>query len=85
MVKPEGESGWPELIPEKYYFASNIVRPKVGDFIVFKNPRQESELLIKKVMRITEEFYFVTGTVSWSSFGPRSSPVPKKHVLGRLM
>ena len=38
-IKIEGESAWPKLIPQKIYWATNLFKPKINDFIIFKNPK----------------------------------------------
>lgn len=85
LVKVEGESGWPELIPEKYYFATSLLRPRVGDFIVFGNPQNPEQRLVKKVTGIKNNSFSVKGVVSWSAGSADFGDIPKNLVLGKIL
>ncbi|MCP6719338.1 MAG: S26 family signal peptidase [Patescibacteria group bacterium] len=84
-VEVEGESAWPELIPEKTYLATGIKKPKVGDFIVFLNPENNKEILVKKIKSIEDNYYFVSGNVSWANSSKDFGLVPKELVLGKII
>ena len=84
-VTIEGESAWPVLVPSKRYFATCILKPKVGDFVVFKNPKNEEEIFVKKVRTIERGGYFVEGTVSWSSSSKEFGCIPRNLVLGKII
>ena len=85
LVKIEGESAWPELVPGKSYLATNLLKPKVSDFIVFKDPKNRKETFVKKVKEIKNNFYFVEGTVSWSESSKNFGQVNKNLVLGKMI
>ncbi len=85
LVKVEGESAWPNLVPEKRYLATNLLKPKVSDFIVFQNPKNRKEIFVKKVKEIKNNFYFVEGTVSWSESSKNFGQVNKNLVLGKII
>ena len=84
-VKIEGESAWPELIPGKRYLATNLLKPKIGDFIVFQNPKNRKEMFVKKVSEVKNDSYFVEGTVSWATGSEDFGPVNKSLVLGKIL
>jgi len=85
LVKVEGESAWPELVPEKIYFATSLLRPKIGNFIVFKNPKNNEQNFVKKIVKITPAGYEVQGLSSWSSSSEDFGLVNKKSILGTLI
>ncbi|MBS3158592.1 hypothetical protein J4206_04865 [Candidatus Woesearchaeota archaeon] len=85
-VKVYGESCWPELVPSKRYLATNLFKPKIGDYIVFKT--RFDETFVKKVHDINkgkDESYFVTGTVSWGDSSREFGLVDKNSVIGKLL
>ena len=84
-VKVSGESGWPQLVPGKRYFASGLFSPRVGDFIVFKNPRNSEGVFVKKVTATRDGGYEVAGTVSWATSSKEIGIVPRELVLGKLL
>jgi len=84
-VKIEGESLWPELIPGKSYLASSLLKPKTGDYVVFKNPKNPGEVFVKKVKKIIDGSYEVNGTIPWSSSSKTFGLVPKELVLGKII
>lgn len=85
IMKIEGESGWPKLISGKFYFASCLFKPKLGDFIVFKNPKNIKQIFVKKVSDFQKGQYIVEGLVSWSSSSRDFGPVSKELILGKLL
>jgi len=85
LVKVEGESAWPELIPEKIYFATNLLRLKIGDFVVFRNPKDQREILIKRIKFIRKSFYFLEGTLPWSKSSKNFGLVDKSLILGKII
>ena len=85
LVKVEGESLWPELIPGKRYFATSMLKPNADDYVVFKNPRNQREIFVKKVKRIIDGSYEVGGTVPWSSSSEGFSFVANELVLGKII
>lgn len=85
FVKIEGESAWPQLIPQKRYLATNLFSPKTGDFIVFQNPKNRKEIFVKKVKETKNDSYFVEGTVSWATGSKNFGRVNKNLVLGKII
>lgn len=81
----EGESAWPELIPGKNYFATSFFKPKVGDFIVFHNPKNLKDIFVKKIKAMKSNSYFVTGTVSFAESSKSFGWVNKDLVLGKIL
>lgn len=84
-VKVEGESCWPELIPGNSYFATKLFKPREGQFLVFKNPKNQAEIFVKKIISIKKGSYFVSGTVSWTVNSDYFGWVGKNLVLGCLI
>ena len=84
-VKVEGESCWPDLVPGKRYFATSLLRPRVGDFIVFKRPSDLRSFLVKKVKEVRGDSYYVEGTVSWGTTSETLGLISHNSVLGRIV
>ncbi|MCH8741524.1 hypothetical protein IH779_01350 [Patescibacteria group bacterium] len=84
-VKVEGESCWPHLVPGRNYFATNLLKPKIGDFIVFQNPKDQIEIFVKRVKEIKNNSYFVEGTVSWAESSKNFGEVNRNLVLGKIL
>jgi len=85
LVKVEGESAWPELVPEKIYFATSLLRPKIGNFIVFKNPKNNEQNFVKKIVKITPTGYEIQGLVSWAISSKDFGLVEEELVLGKIL
>src|SRR3989344_9359154 len=83
-VRVHGESAWPALYSGGCYLASSLVRPNMGSFIVFKNPRNSTETFVKQVKSVHDMGYEVGGLVSWSSSSKDFGIVPKELVLGTI-
>ena len=84
LVRVEGESGLPLLIPGKRYIASAVTMPRVGDFAVFRNPTNPERIFVKKVERILPEGFFVRGMTTWSSSSEDFGIVPRALIMGKL-
>ena len=85
FVKIEGESLWPELIPGKSYLATSLFKPRIGDYLVFKNPKNQSEIFVKKVTKIIGKSCEVGGTIPWSSSSGTFGLVPQELALGKII
>lgn len=85
MVKVEGESMLPKLIPGRYYLATNLKKPKIGSFIVFQNPLQEDQIFVKEVQSIKDNHFFVKGTVSWATSSKEIGVISPRLVMGVLL
>ena len=85
FVKIEGESAWPKLISEKVYLATSMAKARVGDFIVFVNPKNEKETMVKKVTKISQDSYFVEGNVPWATSSQELGLIPKSLVLVKII
>ena len=85
IVKIEGESAWPALVPSNRYFATSLLKPKIGDFVVFKNPKNEEEIFVKKVSAIDGNNYFMEGLLAGSSSSNDFGMVTKKLILGKII
>lgn len=82
-VKVYGESCWPELVPGRKYIATSLIKPKIGDYVVFMT--KHGEIFVKKVKEIKHDSYFVEGMVSWSESSKNLGLINKENVIGKLM
>lgn len=85
VVRVTGESAWPYLVSGRTYFATSLRSPQIGDFIVFPNPRNEEEIFIKRVRRITLTGCDVESSVSWGSSSRDFGEIPHETVLGTIV
>ena len=85
LVKVEGESLWPELVPGKRYLATSVLKPRAGDYLIFKNPKNLQEIFVKKIKNILDDSYEVSGTVPWSNSSREFGLVPDELVLGKII
>jgi phage repressor protein C with HTH and peptisase S24 domain len=53
LIKINGFSCFPDLLPDKIYSVKKIKKPKKGDFLVFK---YKKNLLVKRVKKITKKY-----------------------------
>jgi len=53
LIKINGFSCFPDLLPDKIYSIKKIKNPKKGDFLVFK---YKKNLLVKRVKKITKKY-----------------------------
>jgi len=84
-VQVSGESMWPDLVPGKRYIASSFFKPRIGHYLIFKNPKRPKEILVKKVVKIHPTYYEVAGTIPWAPSTDEIGPVPKRNVLGKII
>lgn len=84
-VKVEGESMWPALIPGQRYLATNMLPIRQGDFSVFRNPLNPSEIFVKRVAEISNSKYCMESLVSWGSSSKDFEYVTKQTVIGKLL
>lgn len=85
LVKVEGESAWPFLVPGRTYLVSSILRSRVGDFAVFRNPKNPNEIFVKKVTAVEGGRYSVESTVSWGTYRNDLEVIDRRSILGRLI
>lgn len=85
VVRVEGESGWPHLVAGKRYLASGLLVPRVGDWAVFKNPREPERIFVKRVKAMRGREYIMEGAVSWASSSRDFGLVKRRLVLGTLL
>jgi len=84
VVRVEGESCWPCLVHGKEYWATCLLRPKRGDFVVFRNPKDRKEIFVKKVTAVEGGHLKVASTVSWGSPSIELGVVPQELVMGTI-
>ncbi len=88
-VRVTGESCWPELVPSRRYLATALLKPRIGDYVVFKTKHDET--FVKKVMEIKKDSvkgnysYFVAGNVSWGESSREFGCVAKENIIGKLL
>ena len=71
---------WPRLVPGKRYFATSLMKPKLGSFVVFRDV-SKNEVMVKQVVEVRDDAYVASGTVPWSS----THVVPRSAVIGTLL
>jgi hypothetical protein len=76
---------WPDLVPGRIYWATGLLRPRVGSVIVFRNPANEREMFVKKVTALRDGGCEVAGTVPWGTSSGDIGLVPGASVLGRVL
>ncbi len=84
LVRVEGESLLPELLPGRYYLTTSLKKPKVGSYIVFPNPHNERQIFIKKIKSVKPEGYYVSGSVFWGTSSEDFGLISRKRVLGTV-
>lgn len=84
-VRVSGESCWPSLVPGRSYWASALAPVRAGDFVVFRNPMDDKQILVKKICGVRDGAYQVGSTVSWGLSSKDFGAVDKKHILGKLI
>jgi len=84
IVRVQGESGWPMLVPGRRYLASGLFVPRTSDWAVFRHPHEPGTIYIKRVREILDTGYIMEGTVSWASSSDDFGPVPKQYIIGKV-
>lgn len=84
LVRVEGESLWPALIPGRRYLASGFGVLRTGDLAVFRNPKNEREVFVKRVARESEDGYIMESAVSWGLSSRDFGPVGRRLILGKI-
>ena len=84
LVRVDGESLWPMLVPGKRYFASGLLLPRVGDFAVFRNPRDPARVFVKRVAGVKKDFYRMESVVSWGASSDDFGVVSKHFIWGKI-
>ena len=85
VVKVSGESMWPVLVPGTTHLATNLLRPRAGDMIVFRNRNNPADVFVKRVKRVRPEGYEVESAVSWGNLSNELGMVGRSLVLGKLI
>lgn len=81
LVRVSGESMWPSLVPGRRYWATSLLKPRVGDVVVAVHPHDHTIFVVKKITTHDGNAYGLDGTVPWSS----SFTVPADTVVGVLL
>ncbi|HLD31103.1 MAG TPA: S26 family signal peptidase [Patescibacteria group bacterium] len=85
LIKIEGESMWPVLIPRRQYLATNMLPIRRGDLAVFYNPQNKQEIFVKRISRISNGKYYMESMVSWGSSCRDFGCVIRKNILGKIL
>ncbi len=85
LVHVEGGSMWPRLIPGRRYFASNLFPLRAGDIAVFRNPKNQKKIFVKKVVGREPGGYIMEGEVSWGSSSRDFGLIGKHQILGKIL
>jgi hypothetical protein len=84
LVKVEGMSSWPHLIPHTYYVASKLIPPRIGDFVVFRHPHHKT-LLVKKVVSRENGMYRVSGTLPRATSSETLGLIAPHQIEGKIL
>jgi phage repressor protein C with HTH and peptisase S24 domain len=85
VVRVSGESMWPALVPGKRYLATNVLRPKVGDMIVFRDRNNPEHVFVKRVRVVCPEGYEVESAVTWGVSSNELGLISHDLVRGRIL
>lgn len=75
----------PNLTPGKYYLASKLLKPRLRSFIVFKNPKNLDQTLVKQIHRIEKNGFYVKGTLSWATSSEEVGLISPQLTLGTII
>lgn len=84
-VRVGGESMWPALIPGRKYLATNLLQIRKGDFAVFRNPSNPSQIFVKKIAEICGEKCEMKSLISWGISSMDFGDIQKQNILGKLL
>ena len=76
---------WPRLVPGRRYFATSLLTPRVGDYIVFKNPQNVVQIFVKKIIKKEHGGYNVRGERVGSTGSEHFGLVSKRLVIGKIV
>ena len=75
----------PTLEPEDIVLVNRFSTPKLGDIVAAKDPR-DGKILIKRVSKIKNNKYFVTGDNKKKSTDSRTFGwIKKKDIIGKVI
>ena len=84
LVRVDGESMWPVLVPGRRYLASRFGVLRVGDLAVFRNPKENEKIFVKKIREVLAYSYIMESTVSWGLSSRDVGPVRRELILGKI-
>lgn len=84
-MRVEGESLWPYLVSGRRYPASGLLRPHVGDYAVFRNPRDPERVFVKRVAAICEGGCRMESAVSWGLSTADFGLVTEECIMGKIL
>lgn len=84
LVDVTGDSMSPVLENGKSYLASSLLKPQVGKIIIFKNPLNLNQVMIKKIISETSEGYEVVGLITGSTSSKEIGYIKKENIIGTL-
>ncbi|MBS3903631.1 MAG: hypothetical protein KGZ30_04655 [Anaplasmataceae bacterium] len=73
------------MLPGKIYLATNLKKLRSGQFIVFRNPLDHEQILVKKIQEVRGDNFSVSSTVSWGSSSKDLGFVHKSLILGTII
>jgi len=80
----EGESMLPEFKPGDRVVVDTTVQPQEGDVVVLRQPR-EDRLIVKRVARLENGYYIVSGDNDAHSTDSRAfGRVARQQILGKV-
>lgn len=85
LVKVEGLSCWPYLKPGRRYFATSLITPKKGDFVIFRDKKNQSRFLVKRVFAKERGGYLASSTLCHATGSENFYSVPITSIEGKLL
>ena len=87
--KIEDRSMEPTLKPGDYVIVNKLPyffgKPSKGDIIVFKHPKIKNKFLVKRIIRVASNKYFVIGdNKTQSTDSRRFGPIAKDLIAGKM-
>ena len=76
---------WPTLVSGQRYLATNLLTPCAGDVMVFRNPKNSEQILVKKVIKKEHDGYVVSGERIGSTGSESFGIVHRQLVIGKLL
>ena len=76
---------WPSLVPGRRYFATALFSPRVGDAIVFRNPKSVAQIFVKKIIKKEHDGYIVSGERAGSTSSEEIGIVSEELVIGKII
>lgn len=75
----------PALLPREKYLASCLLKPKIGKFVVFYNPKYSNQIMVKQIIDKTDNGWLVSGINPLSTSVAKLGEVENHNIIGVLI